>query len=90
MVGVFMEEYSHEWPQVGKITSIDETTISLHWYTGTITSKWTAINKGRTKEPFMQTIRKSAIITNPFRLTGTSKLPQDIQRFLREKQEELY
>ena len=95
MVGVFLEQYINEWPQVGKVTAIQADNITVHWYSGTTTSTWTSINRpanGRRgiQEPFIETIPSSSIITHPFNLTGTAKLPQDLQRHLKEKHEEFY
>ncbi|XP_063964995.1 uncharacterized protein LOC129278782 [Lytechinus pictus] len=95
MMCVFLEEYRNEWPQVGKITALHEDSATLHWFTGTTTSNWTALdtpsrglNGGG--EPYISTVLKSSFITGSFTLTPQGKLPQDIQRQLREKREELY
>ena len=95
MVGVFLEEYVNEWPQVGKVTAIQGDNVTVHWYSGTTTSKWTSITRQahgnrEIQEPFIETIPTASIITHPFNLTGTAKLPQDVQRHLKEKHEDLY
>ena len=92
MIGVFLEEYKQEWPQIGKILAIEADELTLHWFSGTTTSKWTPINK-RVRgsfEPYTGTTPAQSVITQPFKLTRCNKLPQDIQRVLKEKQEEFY
>ncbi|XP_041478017.1 uncharacterized protein LOC121425955 [Lytechinus variegatus] len=92
MIGVYLREYRHEWPQVGKVTAIGQESITLHWFSGTATSAWTPLYRKARKgqEPYIQTIPSASTITHPFHLTGTDKLPQEVQRQLREKHEELY
>ena len=90
MIGVYLREYRHEWPQVGKVTTIEAESITVHWFSGTATSTWTPLYRrgGKGREPYIQTIQSSSIITYPFYLTGAAKLPQEVQRQLKEKQEE--
>ena len=92
MVAVYLPEFHNEWPQIGKILNIADGTIILHWFSGTTTSKWTHMQQ-RSKgvcESYTGTAPISSIVTPSFGLTRTEKLPQEIQRILREKQEELY
>ncbi|XP_071500356.1 uncharacterized protein [Diadema antillarum] len=92
MVAVFLEDFRNEWPQVGKITAIHNATVNVHWFTGTTTSQWDELNKpGRNgqSEAYISTIPKTSFLTGSFNLTGHGKLPQEIQRQLREKREEL-
>ena len=93
MVAVFLENFRNEWPQVGKLTALHKDTADVHWYTGTTTSRWVALDKpGRNgqSEAYISTICRTSFITGSFNLTGHCKLPQEIQRQLREKREELY
>lgn len=93
MVGVYLEEFRNEWPQVGQVLDITGDHLKLHWYSGSETSVWTSLTtsvQGRRGQPYTGEVSLQDVLTVPFNLTKANKLPVKIQRHLKEKGEQYY
>ena len=89
MVATFLKEYPGHWPQVGRVCSIAAEETELQWFTGSTTTTWKPLNipilggKGH-REPWKESVANTTIISLPFKLTKTGRLPGEIQTELRE------
>ncbi|XP_030853406.1 uncharacterized protein LOC105447505 isoform X3 [Strongylocentrotus purpuratus] len=93
MVGVYLEEFRNEWPQVGQVLDITGDHVKLHWYSGSETSVWTSLTtsvQGRRDQPYTGEVSLQDVLTAPFNLTKANKLPVEIQRHLKEKGEQYF
>lgn len=89
MVATYLQQYPREWPQVGQVINKKEGHLELQWFTGTTTSQWKPLTlsmpgvRGE-RQPWRETIMESAVITTPFTLTRSGRLPGDVQVELKE------
>ena len=89
MVATYLAQYPQEWPQVGRVCSVTDGQLEIQWFTGTTTSQWKPLTlpvpgtRGE-RQPWKETIQETAIITTPFALTRTGRLPGEMQLELRE------
>ena len=94
MVATYQEDYSSQWPQIGKVKEVNtDSTLTLQWYTGTTTSPWQPLNvpvKGQrgVRCPWEETVQLGIVILPPFQLTAGDKLPCSIVNSLKEKRDE--
>ena len=74
---------------MGRVCGLKDGQLDVHWYTGTITSQWKPLTlpvpgtRGE-RQPWKEVIQDTAVITTPFRLTRTARLPGEVQLELRE------
>ena len=83
MIAVYCdkEEYRHDWPQVGKVVDVTDDDISIHWFSAGENVQCTPLTKTNAngkRVAWVDSIHKSCIITNPFRLTKRKILPKTI------------
>lgn len=89
MIATYLGQYQKEWPQVGRVCCVNNGELEVQWYTGTTTSQWKPLTlpvlgvRGE-RQPWKETIPDTSVITTPFRLTRTARLPGDVQLELRE------
>ena len=84
VVAVYTKEYFNHWPQIGEIMDIDEECITLQWYNATYTGICTkAMLDGK---DWMDQISRDLIISDPFMLTPSGKLPHAIVEVLKQQQ----
>ena len=88
MVACDIEKYEDEWPQVGKIVSIEEQTVEVQWYTGTYSSVFKPVmlpvpGRRGDRQPWREKVLSAEILFS-FSLTRGKKLPKDIAQRLKE------
>lgn len=85
MVLLYLEKYSHEWPQVAKVLDIKEDVLELHWYKGSKTTSWSPATirvkgcKGGKVMPFTENVTKSSVWLSGFQLTSSGLLPKYVR-----------
>ncbi|XP_071958009.1 uncharacterized protein [Antedon mediterranea] len=75
MVATALRRYPTEWPQIGKIFSINNNEVEVVWYTGTYTSRFVLCEKDG--QEWREIISKEEVISI-FNLTPTSRLPTNV------------
>ena len=86
MLCVYSTEFPTQWPQVGKVVDRSEIDITLTWYgqnEGELTYNPMYVSKNKNKRtPYTSTVPLSCIVTEPFNLTSTRRLPKKIVKVL--------
>lgn len=73
--------YAGEWPQIGKVISMQPDTVTLQWYKGSKTTTWKPCTKrvkgtkGKT-EAWEENVERCYIWSEGFNLTSTGHLPK--------------
>ncbi|XP_061174842.1 uncharacterized protein LOC133183984 [Saccostrea echinata] len=81
-------KYAGEWPQIGKVVSVDGTcnTFNIHWYAGSKSSSWKACRravqggKGR-REDWVESVSINYFIMS-FSLTPSGNIPRNVKEVI--------
>ena len=93
MVAVYLESYRQDWPQIGCILQVRDEDLKIQWYTGTMTSTWkplTVRSEANEDEPWAETVSPTQLLSAPFSLTRTNRLPGEVKQELRKHYEQIY
>lgn len=87
MVAVYLPKYP-EFPQIGKIRSIDSKTVTISWYDGAFNDIWTLV-KLRKGEEWREKIEKNSILLYDIEFTKGQRLKKDACQALKKYYDEL-
>ena len=85
MICVYDHKFRNDWPQVGQVTDLTTTSLTVKWYGqnkdgGSFDPMF--IRKGEKKVAYTDTMPMSCVITEPFKLNKNRKLPKKNSRCL--------
>ena len=84
MVLTDVEKYVDEWPQVGKIVTLEADFVKIQWFKGSKTGQWNPCTvpvpgqRGK-RMPWHETISVSDIWMTDFSLTNKNCLPKHVK-----------
>lgn len=81
MVAVYLPKYP-EFPQIGKVQSMDEAAVTISWFDGAFNDIWSMV-KLKKGEQWTEKVNRKDIILYDIEFTKGQRLKKDTQLFLR-------
>ena len=82
VVAVYLSKYP-EFPQIGKVQSATDATITISWYDGAFNDVWTVVKLKKGME-WKETVGKDTILLYDLQFSRGQRLKKDASDFLRE------
>ena len=82
VVAVYLPKYP-EFPQLGKVKSTSDTTITISWFNGAFNDVWTIVKLRKGME-WTETVDKTTILLYDLQFSRGQRLKKDALEFLRD------
>lgn len=82
IVAVYLSKYP-EFPQIGKVRSVTDNTVTISWYDGAYNDIWSIV-KLKKGEDWQESIEKNSVLLYDIEFTRGQRLKKDTQKALRD------